>query len=177
MINMNEGIDDGCVMRRRGLQAAYPNIRQVPGNILNFDFMAFTRNNGFSLHDPKDLIPYSVGVIRGWKTVEQNLKPEQGVTWVRSPDQLFRLLAQGRVDIVIYERWQGQAMLRKLGLTDIKMLEPPLWQVETFIYLNKKHEALVPRAAAALEAIKTDGTYAKIADQTLSPVRLLGTGR
>jgi polar amino acid transport system substrate-binding protein len=37
-----------------------------------------------------------------------------------------------------------------------------------FIYLHKKHEALVPRVAQALARMKANGSYQRIFDATLT---------
>ncbi len=91
------------------------------------------------------------------------------VTQVRDADQLFGLLANGRTDLALYERWQGLQRVRDLGLKAYA-LEPPLARTDMFIYLNKKHEALVPRVAQALARLKANGTYKRIFDATLTSI-------
>jgi polar amino acid transport system substrate-binding protein len=87
---------------------------------------------------------------------------------VRDADQLFGLLASGRADVVLYERWQGLAKSRAMGLK-VKVLEPPLVRTKMYMYLHKKHVALVPLVSAALAKLKKDGTYQRIFDNTLKP--------
>ena len=41
-------------------------------------------------------------------------------------------------------------------------LSPSLKDVDMYLYLNKKHQALVPRLSQALRELKTDGTYNRI---------------
>jgi polar amino acid transport system substrate-binding protein len=41
-------------------------------------------------------------------------------------------------------------------------LSPALKDVDMYLYLHKKHEALVPRLAKALRDMKADGTYNRI---------------
>ena len=47
------------------------------------------------------------------------------------------------------------------------LIQPPLAQREMFMYLHKKHKALVNKAAQALSSMKRDGSYQRIFDQTL----------
>ena len=44
----------------------------------------------------------------------------------------------------------------------------PLKDVDMYLYLNKKHEAVVPRLAKALRDMKVDGTYNKIIFELLA---------
>jgi len=62
----------------------------------------------------------------------------------------------------------GLAQTGKLSLVTGAL--PPLARVEMFIYLNKKHAALVPKAAQALVEMKTDGSYQKLYDAYLKPL-------
>jgi polar amino acid transport system substrate-binding protein len=75
---------------------------------------------------------------------------------------MFRMLDSGRIDLALYTRADGIALIRSLGLSSIAPLSPPLKDVDMYLYLNKKHEALVPQIAQALREMKADGTYNKI---------------
>jgi len=46
--------------------------------------------------------------------------------------------------------------------SSIAPIAPSLKDVDMYLYLNKKHEAHVPRIAQALRDMKADGTYNKI---------------
>ncbi|MDO8934039.1 MAG: hypothetical protein Q7U97_16730, partial [Rhodocyclaceae bacterium] len=65
-----------------------------------------------------------------------------------------------------FERWQGNHIIRERGIK-AKMLQPPLATTEMFMYLHTKHARLVEPAARALRAMKADGTYQRIAAQSL----------
>ena len=58
---------------------------------------------------------------------------------------------------------------RELAL-DARLLEPPLASTEMFIYLHRKHAPLAGKLAAALAAMKQDGSYRRIFDETLAPL-------
>ena len=53
-------------------------------------------------------------------------------------------------------------LARSLGLTSIAPLSPHLRDVDMYLYLHKKHQALVPRLSQALRDLKADGTYNRI---------------
>lgn len=167
LLNANAGIDDGEAMRIAGLEKQYPNLIQVPETLISNDFVAYATHTNVPTTDWKSIEPYVVSYIIGWKIFENNVRNAKEVTPVRDADQLFGLLANGRTDLALYERWQGLQRVRDLGLK-AKALEPPLARTDMFIYLHKKHEALVPRVAQALARLKANGTYKRIFDATLT---------
>ena len=166
MLNANEGIDDGLAMRVAGLEKQYPNLIRVPEEVAFNDFVAITTRHRFEATGWDALKPYTVGYIIGWKVFEQNVPAGKEVTKVRDAEQLFTLLARDRADVALYERWQGVAQTRAMGLK-VQVMEPPLVRTKMYMYLHKKHEALVPRVAQALAKLKQNGTYQRIYDGTL----------
>lgn len=166
MRNANEGVDDGLAMRVAGLENQYPNLIRVPEPVAINDFVAMSIKYRFATTGWDSLEPYEVSYIIGWKVFEQNVPAGKERTLVRDAEQLFTLLARDRTDVVLYERWQGLAQTRAMGLP-VQVMEPPLARTPMYMYLHKKHAALVPRVAQALVKLKRNGTYARIHDATL----------
>lgn len=166
MLNANEGVEDGLAMRVAGLERQYPSLIRVPEPIAINDFVAFTAGPQFATASWDSLRSRTVGYIIGWKVFEQNVPQGHKLTLVRDADQLFTLLANERIDVALYERWQGLARTRALGLR-VQVLEPPLVRTPMYIYLHRKHAALVPRVAQALVKLKHNGTYMRIHEATL----------
>ena len=169
LINVNAGLDDGDIFRVAGVEAAYPNVIRIPEKTIDNDFIAYTKLPGVQLRDWADLQPYSVAYATGWKPYERNVKNVKELTTTPSIHELFPLLEKGRVDIILMDRWQGQWIVHQMGYK-LKPLEPPLARFEMFMYLNKKHAALVPRVAQTLRDMKADGSYKKIYDAYLKPL-------
>lgn len=168
--NANDGIDDGDMVRIAGLEKAYPNLICVPEKVMDWEFNAFS-------HRPIDLdgkwsnlSTRSVSFLIGWKILEKNVPQSADITKVKTPQQLFGLLEKRRTELVIYERWGGLQYLQDNGVTDVELLSPPFAVREMYIYLNKKHKKLVPKIAEALLAMKKDGSYERIYQQTLAPL-------
>lgn len=166
MINANNGIDDGLVLRIRGLEKAYPNLVMIDEKILDNEFVAYAKRVRFATTGFDTLRPHQVAYINGWKIFEANLSADTRVTKVQEAEQLFALLEQDRADVALYERWQGNQLLLETGSTAY-MLNPPLATTEMFMYLHKKHAHLAEPAARALRAMKADGTYQRIAARSL----------
>ena len=159
----NAGIEDGDLTRIAGMENNYPNLVRVPEKLVDWRFSAFTNRHDLSVPAHwASLLPLTVGIIRGWKIAEVNLATAKKIVLVDDVDQLFRLLEKHRVDAVVYSREMGLWYRQEHGLRDVQLLEPPLESREMFIYLHKKHVEHVAPLAAALRAIKQDGTYARL---------------
>jgi len=161
LLNANDGIEDGDLTRITGLEAQYPNLVRVPEKLIDWEFAAFGRDPALPAHW-ETLRTHPVGHIRGWKIYEQQLAGAPHVVTAEDPAQLFRQLQLKRIEVALYARWQGLSWIQRQGLTDVHLLEPLLARREMFIYLHKRHAALVPKLAAALRAIKAEGLYDRL---------------
>ena len=168
LLNANAGIQDGDLSRIAGIDEKYPNLIRVPEKFIDWEFTAFAKNPKLE-SDWASIRNRPVAHIKGWKIYEQQLAGANLVTPVENVEQLFRLLAADRVDVALYERWQGLALMRSLNLHGISPRPSALATREMFIYLNKRHAALVPQLAAALRALKKEGFYQKAYRQALQP--------
>lgn len=163
LYSANAGEVDGEGLRVAGLSTQYPNLVQVPERYIGVSFVAFAKDAMINVDNGwEGLKPYRVAFITGWKMFEANAAGARVVNKVDKPEQMFRMLESGRVDVALYTRADGVSLLRSLGLSAIAPLSPPLKDVDMYLYLNKKHEAAVPKIAQALRDMKTDGTYNRI---------------
>ena len=164
----NSGVADGELNRLAGIETQYPNLIRVPEKLGDWYFAAFSKDA--SIPGNLDAIRgRAVGVIRGWKIYESALAGAKDVITVDDPDQLFRLLQLDRIEVALYILLMGLEQIRKLGIKDVRILDPPLYIRETFIYLHHSHADLVPALTAALRAMKQDGTYKRAYDGKLLP--------
>ena len=166
LINANAGIEDGIVFRAAGLETDYPNLLRVPERVLNLELVAFALRPDVQVRDWGDLARYSVGYVNGWKIFERNVKAARDITTVRELEQLMPLLIRGRADVVLVDHWQGMWLAREAGLT-LRPFEPPLARADRFMYLHRKHEALVAPVAAALAEVKRTGIWQRLVDEKL----------
>lgn len=161
LVNANAGLEDGDLTRIAGLEASYPNLIRVPEKLADWEFSAFStqgpRHAGW-----ESLRTRSLGHIRGWKIYEHKLAATPAEITAENAAQLFRLLRLGRIEIALFERWQGLARIEREQLAGVQVLEPPLARREMYIYLHKRHAALVPRIARALRDIKAEGLYDRL---------------
>lgn len=161
LVMADSGQVDGDVNRISGLHAAYPSLLQVPESNMTYEFTAFALRPDVNVRNWDDLRHYTVAYIIGWKIYDENVHASSTVK-VATPENLFALLRAGRVDVVLYYRLGGLHYARKLGLTNLRVLDPPLATREMYMYLNSRHADLVPRLADALRGMKKDGSYERI---------------
>jgi polar amino acid transport system substrate-binding protein len=169
-INLNQNLADGNVAKIAGLTQLYPNTRQVPGAMIEMDFVAFTLQPEPDVKNWQDLYRYRVGIVTGMKIIESNLKEHPNLTRVTLPLQLFQLLTADRVDYVVFTYWNGLSYAHRLQLQDrIYVASPPLTVQDMFLYVNHTREELVPKLADTLAEIKADGTYQRLFEELLLP--------
>jgi polar amino acid transport system substrate-binding protein len=168
LLNANEGIEDGDILRIAGMSKKYPNLIQIPEKLIDFEAIAFSNKINLRTESLDDLKPYDIAIIRGWKYFEKNLKGVRSLIAVEDATILFGLLKNERVDIVIYEKLQGLVMTKRLGIKGSMTLQPSLIIMPSYIYLHKKHKPLVHDLAEALKKMKHDGTYDGIIKRVLS---------
>lgn len=166
--NANLGIDDGNFARVSGLAAQYPNLIMVPEPVDEFVFTAFTRNPALQVQGWEDLKPCSVGLITGWKIVEAKTQDVRSVTRVKDEEALFAMLDRNRADMVVVDLLLGQEVIRRMGYQGVRALAPPLERRDMYIYLHKRHAALVPKLAEVLRQMRRDGTMERLTRAGLS---------
>jgi len=168
MINADEGIDDGDIYRIAGIERSFPNLVRVPEDVLDFEFTAYAKSPDIRIRTWDDLAPYAVAYTTGYRFYDLHVKAAREITKTASIEELFPLLESGRADVILVDRWQAQWIARREGYA-VRRIEPALARTPMFMYLNRKHEALVAGVARALAEMKADGTYRKLYDTYLKP--------
>lgn len=165
--SINEGKIDGEMSRVKGINKIYPNLVQVDEKIMNWDFVVFSKKEINLESGWTELENKNVSFINGWKILERNVPDTARITKTKNSKQLFNLLKKNRTDFVIYEFWGGHVVIENMNLNNIKMQSQPLVSKEMFIYLHKKHSALVPKLSSALYEMKRDGSYRRLENKYL----------
>ena len=166
LISVNEGLSDAELPRIAGLQKKYPNLVQVEEKIIDYNFVAFTRAD-IRVKSWDDLADKKVGYLIGWKIFENNVPQTANVTKLQKPRLLFDMLDSGRLDVALYEKYAGLRNIREHEHHSVVESDTPLAVKPMYMYLHKSHAGLAPLLAQALKDMKADGTYQRIAKQTL----------
>ncbi len=164
--NADDGVDDGVYSRIEGFEVRYPGLVRVPESLGEIVYVAFSRNPRLVIENWVSLKPLAVAVVIGRATSERGTMDVPDLVRVREVGQLFQMLHAGRVDVVVYDHWQGVAAAQREGVADLVVHAPALDRKPLFLYLNRRHAALVPPLTEALRAMKRDGTYARLQAET-----------
>ena len=165
LANADKGVTDGDAVRIGGLSNIYLNLLQVPAIALQTDFVAFTKDPKLKIGGWAELKPYNVAIIKGHKISEKMVTGTRSLTKAENLKALFNLLKNDKVDVAICERMFGSQMARTLKISDIVVIDPPLAELNFFVYLHKKHELLIPGLTKTINEMHIDGTYKRIMAQ------------
>lgn len=160
----NEGRMDGELYRKAGMERDYPNLLIVPVPLLTYEIVVFTRGTSFVVNGWESLRPFTIGYVRGIKIVKENTAGMRTEP-VPAMDMAFRKLTMGRTDIVVGNRLAGLAAAAALRIDDVQVLSPALASFPVYHYVHRKHAALVPGLAAALQAMTADKTIERLQKQ------------
>lgn len=163
----DEGQSDFELPRISGLGKQYENLIMIPEPVTQYTFVAFSGRQGWTNVNWNDFGAAMVGLILGWKIYEDIITPHTRHITATTPEQLFKLLRERRVDLALYERHAGNNLLCKNGI-QARELSPPLEVRPMYMYANRKHERLVPLIADTIRAIKADGTYRRLESTCLT---------
>ena len=161
LVDVNSGFFDGEINRIEGMEKAFPNLIRVPEANMTMHFVAFSKKS-FNLNGWSSIKPLYIGLVNGWKILEQNTEGFPNVISTPTEKELFTMLNKNRLDVALYAKLTGYAALEQHGFTDIRHLEPPLASRPMYLYVHKTHKTLVPRIADALREMKRDGSYSNI---------------
>ncbi len=141
--------------------------REAASSNMTMHFVAFSKKP-FDIDGWKSIEPLHIGIVRGWKILEDNTRDFPHVTLVPTEIELFTMLEKDRIDVALYSMLTGYEQLNKRRFEGIQHLEPPLASRDMFLYLHKSRADLVQPVAEALRAMKQDGTYERIVTETTS---------
>lgn len=170
LVDVDAGILDAELNRIEGMEQAYPNLIRVPEPNMTMHFVAFSRRN-IEIDGWESIRDLNIGIVKGWKILENNTRDFPSVVLVPTEKELFNMLRKDRLDVALYSKLTGYAVLRDLGYDNegIRHLEPPLASRDMFLYIHKDHAGLTDDIAAAIRSLKDDGTYERIVEEVVSP--------
>lgn len=163
----NEGLVDGELHRIEGIEKMYPNLVRVPVVINLSDTVAVSRNPCIRIRNWESLRPYRIGFVRGTIIMETNTRGMK-VTRITEYDNVFPTLLANHVDVVLLPRLDAMVRMTQPPADRLHILEPPLHVTPLYHYLNKRHQALLPRLQAALTDMESSGRIAALQREALA---------
>lgn len=165
MYDVDAGLLDGEINRIEGMEKNFPNLVRVPEPNMTMHFVAFSKRS-YSVDGWASLQDLHVGVVGGWRILEEHTVDFPKRVLVPSETELFTMLHKDRIDIALYDKLTGYETISRLGYTEIRHLEPPLISRDMFLYMHKSHSSMVRAITEALHGMKLDGTYERIVSET-----------
>ncbi len=167
LASVDRGEIDGDYVRIAGLEQSYPGLVRVGEPIAAMEFGSFVRDRERAPKTWEELRNRRVGMIIGWKIVEQRTSGFPAMNAVRDEASLFALLESGRVDAIVYDLLEGARYLKRTGLDGTVFPGPVLERRDMFLYLNAKHADLAVKLAAALRDMRKEGLIDRITRETI----------
>lgn len=165
---------DGAAGRVKSIKKLAPaetsNMVLVPEAITTLRLAVFTKGLDFPVKGWDSLKPYRNGARIGAKILEKNVPQERERVMQPTNTQLFKMLANGRIDTVVDWENFGLGVIKELQLTGITALPDPIVVKGFFHLLHVKHAHLVPRITESLKQMKKDGSYQRIHSEILAQI-------
>lgn len=164
MYDVDAGLLDGEINRIEGMEKRFSNLVRVPESNMTMHFVAFS-NRPYPVDGWESLKELHVGVVDGWRILEEHTVDFPKRILVPSETELFTMLHKDRIDVALYDKLTGYETISRLGYTEIRHLEPPLISRDMFLYVHKNHSDVVDALAEALREMKRDGAYNRIVSE------------
>ena len=161
-----EGVTDGDIARIAGMDKQFSNLIRVPSSIISMEGIPFSISQ-YDINGWEDLRGLTIGIVRGILYAEIGTRGMKVFYGTDTPS-LFRLLKEGRVDVVVATKVAGNVEIsRSFAGSGIHATGPALHKAELFTYINKNKAAYVDPLSRAIQAMKANGRTDEIYQQTI----------
>ena len=157
----NRGVNDADGPRIPGLERQYPDLVRVDEPLLMAELVAFARK-GTRYADWNDLAGRQAALPVNWSLPEGKLPQSAQIVEVMSSHQGMAMLDVGRIDAAMTLLRVGRREIARHQFTHVDPDPPVLYRQPLYLYLHRKHVALIPAITEALRAMKEDGTWDRL---------------
>ena len=162
--SIEQGLTDGECARIAPYGLQHPSLLRLEPPIYALSAQAFwLSGRKLPLQRREDLANFSLVYMRGVHYAEELAKGLSRATATTSPEQMFRMLAARRVEVVVDAALSAQQCAKQLQL-DIEE-SPVLLRYEVYHFLHPRHAALVPRLSEALRQLIASGELKRLTAQ------------
>jgi hypothetical protein len=152
----NSGQTDGELVRIKKITQLYPNLRQVPVEIISVEAIAFSKNTSLNIKQWSDLKGHKLTIVKGTKFIEQATKniPKEVVL---SFKEAFDALAQDKTEILVIPKLAGLRLYYSHEYDNIKPVSAALTRLSLYHFVHKKNSHLIPIITPVLQEMKKSG--------------------
>lgn len=151
-LEASSGRLDGEVARIATYGTKFPDLVRIDPPWLRVRTVAYAKSERhLHVRSAQDMAPLTVGVVRGIQHAAQVVVGLPHVTEVVRSKQLFEMLEAGRFDVAVDSDINGRIFLKQLGRESGVKEIAEFGQQEIFLYVHRRHSALIPRISRAIE--------------------------
>jgi len=153
----NTGVVAGEVCRLDTASSGMSNLRRIPTPISHLKASVFSKGDSYRILGWPSLSPYKIGILKGILFSDE---PTRGMRRYEALNiaSLFAMLNQGRVDMVVFAKLDGQHYLKSQSkLQGIEVYSPPLATLPLYHYLHNSQQQLIPKITEVLLRMERSG--------------------
>jgi polar amino acid transport system substrate-binding protein len=161
LVQAVDGIIDGDVGRIPGLEKRFPSLVRVDVKLMDLVGVAYViKGQGIGDYRSELLATRRPGAVRGvlWaEKVMGGLRLEE----VNNYATLFEMLTEGRIDLALASKISAETLFQadKERYADIRGLNPPVYHVPFYHYVNIGNADIVPKLEKALRGLRAEGLW------------------
>lgn len=146
----NAGTFDGELLRAPAIEASFHNLVRVPTPVATIDIVALVGKDAPRIESRADLVALHVGYERGVMLIEKD-PISAGFHAGDDLDSLLKLLAGGKLDVVLHVAPDFEAAKQRLGLNQLQATDFVFVSASMYHYLHKRHQDLVDKLNKAIQ--------------------------
>ena len=158
LVQAVDGLIDGDVGRIPGLEKKFPTLVRVDVKLMDLVGSAYVLK-GQHLGDFRlELLEtLRAGAVRGVLWAE-NIMGERPLEHVNNYETLFGMLQEGRIDVALANRLSAEYIFAgdRARYAAIRRLDPPVFHVPFYHYVNTKDADIVPKLEKALRELRAE---------------------
>lgn len=163
LVESSQGRVDGEVHRILAVQSEFASLLPVRTSINYIEPSAFVKQRELRIDGWSSIAPYSIGIVRGVGSSERGTSGMSQVEAVATMEQLMQMLASGRIDVAVCDRFSGVLVNKKLHLdAGVRPLSPALEHIPLYHFLHERHRDLVPRVEKILQEMEVGGELERL---------------
>ena len=168
---VNEGALDGDLMRITDAAKQFPNLVSVPTPLAMVYVALYGRDAGQVNLPRADIAKLKVGLPRAILLLVKN-SAVMDVTDSQTNFKALDMMLHDRFDIAMMVHIDAELEIAKNNFTGIAR-RSNYWAAEPlYFFLNKKHQALVPKINAALQEMQAEGLISKYYDEGIRKINV-----
>ena len=159
----SSGDKDGETLRVYGLGEKVSSLRRMPVPLSSLQTVAFRKKgSGVDLSAKEDLHNHSSAIIQGVLHTVAITEGVEKVFEVNNAESIFKMLQAGRCDLALTSAFDGEAWLKRLGITDLEQVPFVLNDQPLFHYVHESKSEILDKLTPVAEAMEVSGELGDI---------------